>query len=75
MPLYKNYVYRCIFVSSRRMGRNSRKLGTGEQLWKLLDQLGKRKCIFLCIESTYMIYHNKCLKHMSVTNMQTWINL
>jgi len=44
------------------MGRNSRKLGTWEQLWKLLDQLGKRKFIFLCIESTYMIYHNKCLK-------------
>jgi len=57
------------------MGRNSRKLGAGEQLWKLLDQLGKRKCFFLCIESTYMMYHNKCLKHMSVTNMQTWINL
>jgi hypothetical protein len=46
------------------MGRNNRKLGTGEQLWKLLDQLGKRK-FFLCIESTYMMYHNKCLKHVS----------
>ena len=46
MPLYKNCVYRSIFVPSRRMGRHSRKLGTGEQLWKLLDQLGKRKFYF-----------------------------
>jgi len=47
MPLYKNYIYRYAFVSSRRMGRNSRKPGTGEQLWKLLDQLGKRKFFFM----------------------------
>ena len=46
MPLYKNCVCGRTFVSSIRIGRNSRKLGTGEQWWKLLDQLGKRKCIF-----------------------------
>jgi len=43
VPLYKNCVHRCMFISSRRLGKNSRKFGTGEQLWKLLDQLGKRK--------------------------------